>query len=129
MHKEKTPSIHSLHMENEMWINELKFHLDEIDIFERRLMEVIIKNTDKDALAKMESYQNKFIRQRELTEETLKELRGREKQILKFINDHPVATEHIPFTAYGSQLEAIERHRSLYAEMKSEFYHFISDWM
>lgn len=61
-----TISIQSLHLEYRLWINELNFYKQEIEIFEHHLQNLINSHPDKQTRARIEQFQNQFICQKEV---------------------------------------------------------------
>ena len=54
-------SLNALHHQGNDWLRELEFYKDELALLTTRLEEVASKNTDKDVLAQVEHFQNKFV--------------------------------------------------------------------
>ena len=54
-------SIEQSHHQIIDWKRELEFYKEEIDLLEKRLTEVIAKNTNQEVLASAEHFQNKFL--------------------------------------------------------------------
>ena len=61
-----------LHFEHETWSRELDFWKDEIESFQNRLNELVMKYTDKDMYASIEKFQNQF----DIQEEALNKIRN-----------------------------------------------------
>ena len=62
--KEDRRYISDLHFEHMVWVNQLKFFKDELEILKNRLGEVSIRNTKMEVKAQVEHFQNQFIRSR-----------------------------------------------------------------
>jgi hypothetical protein len=118
-----------LHFEHEVWAKELAFLKDEVAFFERRLEELVTKNTNKDMLALLEQFQNRFIRQKEVIDELNHDINIHEDKLQQFIEQHPVAIDRVHFNDHSTLRNNIETNRKLYSELKEEFFKFMSKWM
>ena len=121
--------LKDLHFEHKVWLNELKFYKDEITIFEHRLEEVVSKNTGQDVLAKLESFQNQFIREREVVDELSHKIKLSESAKAKYAQEHPIAIDHHYFEDHTDLRDEMNRFRELFAELKSAFLKFLAEWM
>jgi len=65
----------------DVWKRELKFHKTEMDEFEEKLGDIAIRNLGTDAMAPLESYQNKVIREREVIGQLIQRIRKKNKLI------------------------------------------------
>lgn len=118
-----------LHFEHETWAKELVFLKEEVNFFERRLEEIVSKNTDREMLAQLEQFQNRFIRQKEVIDELKHKINVHEDKLQKFVNDHPVAIDHVRFDDHASFRDEMDTNRKLYQDLKSEFFRFMTKWM
>ena len=57
----KTSLITDIHSTNREWLNLISFYQDELMIMERRIAEVVAKNTALEVLANVEHFQNQVI--------------------------------------------------------------------
>ena len=57
----KTSLISEIHSTNREWLNLISFYQDELMVMERRIAEVVAKNTAVEVLANVERYQNQVI--------------------------------------------------------------------
>lgn len=127
--KKNRKHIDELHFENKLHLNQLVFYKQELEILKHRLEEVAQKNNGTDVMARVEQFQNQFIRQLEVNDELRHDIKQHENELEKFAKDHPVATDHVLFEANNELKGEVERYAQLYAEMKTEFYRFIAEWM
>jgi hypothetical protein len=118
-----------LHFEHEVWAKELAFLKDEVAFFERRLGELVTKNTDKDMLAQLEQFQNRFIRQKEVNDELNHDINVHEDKLQQFIEEHPVAIDHVRFNDQATLRDKMDTNRKLYADLKTEYFKFMAKWM
>jgi len=65
-----------------VWKRELRFHRDELTRFEKKLEDIASRNLGNDAMAPLEGFQNKIIREKEVIGRMLQRIR-RKRNILK----------------------------------------------
>lgn len=118
-----------LHFEHEVWAKELAFLKDEVAFFERRLGELVTKNTDKDMLALLEQFQNRFIRQKEVIDELNHDINVHEDKLQQFVDEHPVAVDRVHFNDHANMRDKIDTNRKLYHDLKTEYFKFMAKWM
>ncbi|MBK8700968.1 MAG: hypothetical protein IPN29_16095 [Saprospiraceae bacterium] len=126
-----THQVHlsDLHFEHQQWLKELVFWEDEIALYNKRLGEIIVRYTDPSIKAEIEHFQNQFIRHKEVIDILKHDVRKHESQLVKYAQDHPVAIEHVHFKDHGDLRERMETQRKIYADLKNEFYAFLSKKM
>jgi len=118
--------ISDLHSEHTEWLNKLAFTKDEIQSFNNRLAEVIKANNTIEVAANVEHFQNQFIRQREVIDELRHEIKQYENSLIMQVEANPVASDHrivVDHPGLRDQMETFER---IYAELKTEFNHFLT---
>ena len=118
-----------LHSEHELWAKELAFFEDEVNFFEKRLGEIASKNTDKEMLAELEHYQNSFIRQKEIIDELQHEIVVHEDKLQEFVEDHPVAIDHVHFSDHKEMRDKMMTNRKIYTDLKNDYFRYLSKWM
>ncbi len=64
-----------------VWKKELKFHREELEKFEKKLEEIASRNLGIDAMAPLEGFQNKIIREKEVIGRMLQRIRMKRKII------------------------------------------------
>jgi hypothetical protein len=64
-----------------IWKRELKFHKEEMTRFERKLEDIASRNLGIDAMAPLEGFQNKIIREKEVIGRMLQRIRMKRKII------------------------------------------------
>ncbi|MCK4562194.1 MAG: hypothetical protein KAT78_04750 [Flavobacteriaceae bacterium] len=64
-----------------VWKRELKFHLDELEKFEKKLEEIASRNLGIDAMAPLEGFQNKIIHEKEIIGKMLQRIRMKRRII------------------------------------------------
>ncbi len=121
-----TLPIRNLHLEYSLWIAELNFDIEMIEIFERHLEKILVKNrSKKEVLPQVEHFQNQFIRQQEVIDELKHSLNISEKQLASFTRE---------MADVGYEFERLDNHphlrdqfltfRKIFNELKEEFHQF-----
>src|ERR1051325_7928000 len=82
-----TITIPKLHNEYSTWMLELNFYKAEIKSFEANLEELVKKHSALAARAKVEQFQNQFIRQKEVIDELKHKLNVSERQLAGFVKE------------------------------------------
>lgn len=121
--------IKDLHFEHNLWLNELKFFREELEIFEHRLDELVKRYTTESVLTRLEQFQNKFIHQREVIHELKHKVKAHEKQLAAFAEEHPVAVDHQYFNDHTSLRDEMQQYRSIFNELKENFFRYLAEWM
>ncbi len=125
---EKRP-IDQLHFEHRLWTNEVDFVKDEITIYEHRLEELVLRNDDKEMLAQLEHFQNQFIREKEVIDALLSDIKKHEQTISKEAREQGSEREQVFHSDHDDLRERMESFRSIYGDLKKEFYRFMAKWM
>ena len=121
--------LKDLYFEHRLWLNELKFYNDELEIFEHRLDDLVKRYTTKEVLERLEQYQNKFIHQKEVIHGLKHKVKGHEKQLAHIAEDHPIAVDHQHFHDHTALRDEMEGYRAIFAEMKEGFMRYLAEWM
>lgn len=118
-----------LHFEHKLWKSELEFWNDELKSFKNRLAELVTRWTDKDVLAKLEHYQNEFL----LHEGVIEDMEETIEEHEMSISGHSEANyESMDVAMVKNHLELrkkMETQRQIYADLKKEFFKFLSKYM
>lgn len=121
--------INDLHFEHEQWKSELDFQKDKLNIFKNRLEEVASKWTKHDVLAKVEHYQNSFIRHKEVIDTIEHNINGHESKLTQRALANPTAIHHEHFKDHTGLREEMETQRKLFTELNTEFFRFLTEVM
>lgn len=115
--------IQALHLEHQLWMNELAFYADEIAIFEKGLGGLVQKTQEREALAELEQLQNQFIRHKEVLDKLKHDIHLHEQAMSNFarFNEHEKS-----YADHARAREDMERFRKLYYELKGRFARFMS---
>lgn len=118
-----------LHFEHVQWNREFSFWEDELKSFNKRLEELVLRWTDKEVLAKLEHYQNEFILHDKRIDELQEAIEAHEIRMAalskakKHVLDTQLVKKHFEFR------NKMETQRELYANLKKEFFRFLSKCM
>lgn len=118
-----------LHFEHVHWNRELSFWEDELKSFNKRLEELVTRWTNKDVLAQLEHYQNEFILQDKRIDELQEAIEVHEARMAgqdlqgKDALDITLVKKHVEFR------NKMETQRQIYADLKKEFFRFLTKYM
>lgn len=118
-----------LHFEHRNWEGEISFWQDELKSFRKRLEELSNRWTDEKVLAELEHFQNQFIRHGEIIDILEHEINVHETDLAQHakkgedVMDRELTKNHIDFR------ERMEMQRKIYAELKKDFFRFLSKYM
>ena len=118
-----------LHFEHRRWQAELLFWQDELKSFKSRLEELANRWTDEKVLAQLEHFQNQFVRHGEVIDSLEHEINVHETDLAEHsekreeVLDRKLTEIHLEFR------ERMEIQRKIYAELKEEFFRFLSKYM
>tara|TARA_R110002050_G_scaffold286468_3_gene436965 strand:+ start:47999 stop:48385 length:387 start_codon:yes stop_codon:yes gene_type:complete len=119
----------NLHFEHELWRLELFFWKDEMKFFNNRLSELITRWTKKEVLVQLEHFQNEFILHGGVIEDLLETIEMHETRIAgqsqagQDALDTGLVQKHLDFR------NRIETQRTIYADLKKEFFRFLTKYM
>ena len=121
---------HKLHLEYRIWIVELNFDLQLLSVFEDHLGFLASRVNSKSVMARVEQFQNQFIRQREVIEELKHDLNVSEKQLAAFVRDMaPIGYENERLDNHPELRERFLTFRNLFDDLKIRFRYFEAEWM
>jgi hypothetical protein len=127
METQETIHISDLHFDHKLWMNELRFFEMQLIVFEEKLEEIVTSNSESAVLAKVEAFQNRIIRQKEVIDEIKHKLRLREKDLDKMKNSNSVKKGDLLFTEYESEKDEMNTFIRLYQEMRDDFKAFVAE--
>lgn len=121
-----TDLAEKLHLEHTLWSKELSFAEDELRFFDKKLGQVVTQLQDKTLLAKLEHFQNQFIRQREVVDELKHDIGIHEQSLSRQLQqdlppDDQVADDH------HAVRERMHLFRRIFAELKAEFFAYLGE--
>lgn len=118
-----------LHFEHVQWNRELSFWEDEIKSFNNRLEELITRWSNKKIFIKLEHYQNEFILHNKRINELQEAIEVHEIRMAGLsktdtnVLDTQLVKKHIDIR------DKMETQRQIYADLKKEFFGFLSEYI
>jgi hypothetical protein len=127
----KTQVIYNsdLHFEHVHWKGELLFWKDEIKSFQNRLDELVNRWTDTDVLKQLSEYQNSFIIHKARIDEFIDRIDAHELDIAKHYEIHMDVIDIPDLKTHNKYRDEMETERSIYHELKKEFFKFLAKYM
>ena len=119
----------NMHFEHQQWNRELAFWKDELKSFNNRLSELVMRSTDKYVLVQLEYYQSEFVLHRRGIEDLMEAI---EKHEISAVDQTKPGTEVLHNSLAKEHIElrnGIDSQRYKYAELKKEFFRFLSKYM
>lgn len=111
----------------DVWKRELKFHMTEMDEFEEKLGDISVRNLGVDAMAPLEGFQNKIIREREVIGRLIQRIRKKYKLL-----ETADLNENIDGrlrTQQGTMRDDMKIYIKLHYELKEEMMDFFLQWL
>lgn len=120
--------VKDLSFDHELWDNEMKYYRNELEIFDHRLEQDVVRLTDREALRELEHFQNQFIRQNEVLDILNKRVRQNRKNLLRVSVEGAIDTNHNLVNDYNSLRDEFETFEKIYSELKKKFVDFNHKW-
>ena len=122
-------ALEHLHNDHKLWMEELEFVRDEIEIFEKELGDIVGLLEDKEMLAHVEHFQNQFIREKEVIDELIHDIREHEKEMA--VHAKKGEDKDDAFHAKIHQLlsDRMLRFNELYNDLKRSYRKFMLRWL
>lgn len=117
------------HQHHKTWLNYLAFYRDEMQIFQKRLEEVAVKNTAHEVLASIEHFQNQLILQKEQHDILRHDIKQYENRIEAEFETNPILANNRRPEEESELSDRVETFSRLFHEMKDEFYHFVARYL
>ena len=121
--------IYTQHEEHTEWLNKLAFYKDEVPILQKRIAEVLQKNTSKEVAVKVEHFQNQLLIQQDNISKIQHQINHAENALQNSIKDNPIASGHRKTEDHTAEREMVEGFEKHFTELRSELNTFISKWM
>ena len=119
----------NLHFEHENWNRELNFWEDELASFQNRLEELAVRWTDKSVLAQIEKFQNQFLLEKEAINSIQDQIEMHETNMAHhYEKDEDVLNKDL-VKIHLTLRERMENERSLFNEMKSNLFRFLTKYL
>lgn len=118
-----------LHFEHVQWDSELSFWQDELKSFKNKLSELVNRWTDNGIMAQLEHFQNQIILHGEVIDILKHDIHAHESNMAAHsikkenVLDQELVKKHVAMRM------RIETQRQIYADLKKEFFAFLSKYM
>lgn len=122
-------SLQSLHFYHSVWNKELAFYKDEISVLEPHLQELTNKYTLREVIEEIEHFQNQFDLHKENINILQNDINSHEKRLANYAQNNPIDAEHDSFGSHRMMTKKMETQRSIYHNLKKEYYLFMEKWM
>ncbi len=120
--------VQVLHFEHKVWLNELEFFEGELQFFENRLSDLVMRYREIEVLAKLEQFQNQFIRQKEVLDKLMRDIRVHEQQLGVKLQKEQDLQEHF-VNDHANMRSRMSSYRKIYNELKTDFFHYLAKWL
>ncbi|MCB9081999.1 MAG: hypothetical protein H6555_09845 [Lewinellaceae bacterium] len=116
--------VEVFHFEHKVWMDELDFFAGELKFFENRLSELVQReNAPTTYFARLEQFQNQFIRQKEVLDQLKRDIHVHEQSLsnsLQHGTESPVELTDVHQKARDRMVDF----RRIYSELKQAFFQF-----
>lgn len=118
-----------LHFEHKQWQGELSFWKDELRSFKNRLEVLSQRWIDEKILVQLEHFQNQFILHGEVIDSLEHEINVHETDMaIHHEKDEMVLNRNLTKNHFKFR-ERMETQRKIYADLKKEFFRFLSKYL
>lgn len=121
--------LKELHQEHTEWKKQLGFTKDEIKTYKNRLEEVATKHSKTEIMAKLEQFQNQFIRHEEVIDELVHDINAEEHKIAENAKANNVATDHRKADENDALVDRMNQFNTIYSELKEKFNRYLTEVM
>jgi hypothetical protein len=118
-----------LHFEHQQWQSEIAFWEDELKSFKNRLSELVTRWTDKEVLAQLEHYQNEFILHGGVIDNLQETIEKHETNIAGHSQKSDESMDVALVKKHSEFRYQMEAQRQIYADLKKEFFQFLTKYM
>lgn len=121
-------SIRELHFDHELWLAEMDFWRQEIDILDKYLAAVIVSLSDTDSRGEVDHFQNQFFIQRNFINSLKNDVKAQEKLISSLEKD--INNRQLQQKKADDEYEIRDKmltNEKLYSELKVSFKKWLSN--
>ncbi|WP_222983389.1 hypothetical protein [Flagellimonas meishanensis] len=119
----------NLHFEHRQWRSELAFWEDELKSFNNRLSELVTRWTKKEVLSKVEHFQNEFILHGGAIEDLKECIDIHEGQMASQSKSGKEVLNVVLCKNHVQVRSKMESQRLIYANLKKDFFRFLTTYM
>ena len=118
-----------LHFEHEQWKRELAFWEDELLTFKHRLEEMFKKWSDKELLAKLDYFENRFHIHETRIHAFKQRIYSHELNMSRHYEAGENVIDRVSYEYHEDFRDQIQTQRQMYHELKKEFFEFLTAQM
>ena len=118
-----------LHFEHETWSRELDFWHDELESFQNRLNELVMRYTDKDIYANIEKFQNQLNIHEEVMNSIRNQIQMHESNIADHYRKHEDSMNREMVKKHLEIRKRMETQRDIISEMKRNLFSFLTEYL
>jgi predicted nucleic acid-binding Zn-ribbon protein len=122
-------SIYSQHYEHTEWLNVLSFYKDDIKIMQKRIEEIVQKNTANDIMAQVEHFQNQLIIQQNHIDDMRKHIEKDEQHLISSVKTNEIAVDHRKLEDHTSEREDITAFEKNFEDLRKNLNRFLAKYM
>src|ERR1017187_1761467 len=121
--------IQELHDEIKTWKSAVELINEETSTLNNQLDTIATENNKEEVRAKIEHFQNQFIRQAEVNDILMHDLKLAEHHLASLAEANPISSDHRLVDDNPALRDEAETHTRLFTELKSDFNRFASEWL
>jgi len=122
---EQENSFTKAHLDNQLWLNELRFYREETEIFQKHLEELIERNTSLQESDEAAFFQNQFVRIGDLVTNFENELQSAQNNMAMYAkSDESADLENVIVADHFLFMETLEGFKEEYEALKNKFKKF-----
>jgi hypothetical protein len=125
LYMEQENSFTKAHLDNQLWLNELRFYRDETEIFQKHLEELIERNTSLQESDDTVFFQNQFARIGDLVTNMENELQSAQTKMAMYAkSDQSAVLEDVIVADHYLFRDTITGFKEEYEALKNKFKRF-----
>ncbi|MBK9568784.1 MAG: hypothetical protein IPO53_01835 [Chitinophagaceae bacterium] len=115
--------------DHQQWLKSIDFYDDDLDILEKKLVEIISKNNGQEVMASVEHFQNQFIVQRNNIDELRHSINEHAGKVASGVHAPAGKGENVLDHEHDGLKEEFESFEKVISELRQEFNQFLAKWM
>ncbi len=122
-------NVSNLGVQHSEWLKMLEFYKEDLDILDKRLIEVSDKNSSTEARAGVEHFQNQFIIQRSNIQKLKHTVKEHTHHVFEDVKVHVGRVEEVLIGEHQKIDEDVKQFEKVINELRHEFNLFLTKWM
>lgn len=115
--------------EHQEWLHAIEFYKSEFDLLQKRLAEIVSKNTSHEALEGVEHFQNQFIVQRNNIDELRHNINEHVHKVKLDAERHSNQIEEGRMSEHEKLKDEFSVFEKVVKELRQEFNAYLTKWM